>query len=296
MLSQMIHVLRGTLEEENQLSKLRGNALVLNAVSNDVKKWYEEHINREIVAYKIIEIRNWPSLSNFVTFPKPQGININMMPIAIGESLPKYLEQYHIMILKCRIPALEFGKVLYLTIHEEKVPVGKAHRRPGLHIERPGAIMDGGRWSKMGDPDYGNIAWGNGSWGHDIPVDGIYMASNVSNSCRIWPVTIEKPVEITDRYGGIEHMRPYLGEGVNLQANEMCWFSDRTPHESLPLQAPINDPNAKFVYRQFFRLVAGKISVWYAMHNTPNPLGVQPDCRISYDNKFEISSSSQCDT
>lgn len=113
------------------------------------------------------------------------------------------------------------------------------------------------------------------------------MASTVDSSCAIWPLLIDNPKEVSDRHGGIENMRHLLGAPRVLKANEMCWFTDRTPHESLPLQAPINDPDAKHVYRQFFRLVVGPISVWYSKHNTPNPCGIQPNCMISDENKFE---------
>ena len=69
----------------------------------------------------------------------------------------------------------------------------------------------------------------------------------------------------------------------------------RTPHESLPLK--------KGAFRQFFRLVTSqvvinslfiyllgsKVSLWYADHSTPNPLGVLPDpdvTRIVTGDKF----------
>jgi hypothetical protein len=65
-------------------------------------------------------------------------------------------------------------------------------------------------------------------------------------------------------------------------------WGDRTPHESLPVKAPENDPMATHAYRQFFRLVVGSISVWYSKHNTPNPLGMLPDAPISNEDKFAI--------
>ena len=48
-------------------------------------------------------------------------------------------------------------------------------------------------------------------------------------------------------------------------------MTDRTPHASLPLCAQDDDPAATHVFRQFFGLVAGPVSVWYAEHNTSNP-------------------------
>ena len=54
-------------------------------------------------------------------------------------------------------------------------------------------------------------------------------------------------------------------------------MTDRTPHESLPLK-----PGQ---YRQYFRLVTSNVSVWYAKHSTPNPLGCTPGegVRIVYE-------------
>ena len=47
----------------------------------------------------------------------------------------------------------------------------------------------------------------------------------------------------------------------------------RTPHESLPLK--------EATFRQFFRIVTSKVSLWYRDHSTPNPLGVEPDPEIT---------------
>jgi len=45
----------------------------------------------------------------------------------------------------------------------------------------------------------------------------------------------------------------------------------------------------KGAFRQFFRLVTSQVSLWYADHSTPNPLGVKPDpaiTRIVVGDKF----------
>ena len=73
-------------------------------------------------------------------------------------------------------------------------------------------------------------------------------------------------------------MREHLGEGVALKACELCWFTDRTPHEATP--APVAGG------RTFFRLVVGRISVWYSKHSTPSPLGVLPDAPVCDEDKF----------
>jgi hypothetical protein len=297
---ETIEVLRGTLDDNNPLSIIRANGLIWNNVFDKVDDWYNEiydkHINTKEVAFYRMPVC---SLTNrFTTFPDPTNININMMPIKLYDitgTLPDYCKAYISMICHCKPQTSLLFKegftpdhVVYLTIHEELVPVGKSHRRPGLHIERPGCISStGGHIVKQNQNDeiYQGLSWGLGNWYDDHPIDGIYIASNVADSCKVWPVLIENPDEITDKYGGIEHLRKRLGEGKCLEAGELMWITDRTPHESLPLQAPKYDPDAKFVYRQFFRLVVGKISVWYSKHNTPNPL-VQPDAPISDEDKF----------
>ena len=61
----------------------------------------------------------------------------------------------------------------------------------------------------------------------------------------------------------------------------MVWITDCTPHESLPLPAGKS--------RQYFRLVTSDVSVWYADHSTPNPLGIVPpeNVKIVSGNKFD---------
>jgi hypothetical protein len=278
------HVLYGTLEDANPLSKLRGNALVWTNVFGKVDDFYTSHIDRVSVANKTM-----PEVFSFATlFPKPnedEALNINMMPIKINQRIPGMCSRYHYVILNCQVSNRDPEHVAYVTIQEGWVPVGQTQRRPGLHIERPGSIYDGGK-TERGTSRRG---WGMGSMIDDVPKDGIYMASSVADSCKVWPVLITSPEEVTDSHGGMEPMRKYLGEGRSLKANELCWITDRTPHEALPIQAPADDPTATMVYRQFFRLVAGKISVWHSKHNTPNPEGVLPDAPISDEDKFAIT-------
>merc|ERR1712228_372425 len=84
--------------------------------------------------------------------------------------------------------------------------------------------------------------------------------------------------------GDIEHLRYVLNEydGIKTTKSAIYWLTDRTPHESLPM--------LESGYRQFFRLVTHKVSVWYEQHSTPNPNGVIPDEKITQiikKNKFE---------
>jgi hypothetical protein len=69
----------------------------------------------------------------------------------------------------------------------------------------------------------------------------------------------------------------------------MVWMTDKTPHESLPMPDcsfnPTNPP-----IRQYFRLVLGEVTAWFANHSTPNPLGVLPPrgVRIVNGDKFTL--------
>ena len=294
-------LLRGTLDPLNPLSKLRANPLVWSKIFHWVE-WYKSHISPTENAYKVMPNygRFWHP-DDIVAFPPPTGIQINMMPIRLfhPDTFPENIRAYTRMILRCACHSSqcmmtrtsENNQVVYLTIHESRVPVGESQRRQGLHIERPGICAMGGHTlSPDPDPDtndrslYRHICWGSGYYSMDnIPIDGIFMASTVSNSCQIWPCQITNPHEVSDAHGGIEPMRTELGELFKIPKNQLVWFTDTTPHEALPVESETGETH---VYRQFFRLVMGKISVWYSKHNTPNPLGVLPDAPISDVDKF----------
>lgn len=79
-------------------------------------------------------------------------------------------------------------------------------------------------------------------------------------------------INVTDKAFIQSHPAPTL-----TKANKLYWITDRTPHEARA--TPTGG------YRQFFRLVVGRISTWYAKHNTPNPL-CDPDAPVSYEDKF----------
>ncbi|RHZ15406.1 hypothetical protein DYB31_014064 [Aphanomyces astaci] len=92
-------------------------------------------------------------------------------------------------------------------------------------------------------------------------------------------------VGVVGALGDVEHLRSSLAKNyirpLLLQANELIWMTDRTPHESLPL--PVT------TFRQYFRLVTSGVSHWYADHSTPNPLGIQPTAKIVFGNKFHAA-------
>jgi len=198
-------------------------------------------------------------------FPAPTNIVVNMMPIITGDasSLPEHLQGYLPLIAST---GLERGKISYLTIHESVVAPGETQRRPGAHTD--GTVIFG---------------WGGGGWGGGSPAPsppppkptpkptkGIYMASS-DGRCRAWNEM---------RYDVNEHgsVLGALGEAEMMEPGVMYWMTDRTPHESLP--------SLERHHRQFFRLVADEIGIWWAQHSTANPLGVRPNCSIEYGRKF----------
>lgn len=221
-----------------------------------------------------IEKRNFKHFGP-VEFPPPNDISINMMPFTFGknETIPDEYKAYVPLIDACLIPANEVGKTYYLTIQENVVEVGHYQRRPGLHTDRH-ATFNWGNGRKGDGADRtrfrGPIAFH--PWGG---FGGIYMASNVSGTCAVWDTYIEEPGLL----GDCEEKREELGEPHLLEANQLYWITDGTPHESLPMPAT--------GCRQFFRLVSSEVDLWYEQHSTRNPLGVEPIGRIITENKFD---------
>lgn len=291
----------GSYDETNALSLLRANGLVWSDVFDRVENWYAKHIYRTSRAYNVCGFA--------MKYPPSTGICVNMMPIDLSDidsTLPDFCAAYAPTIKKCVFlqyarylrPGIDPSHIAYLTIHESSVPSGHTQRREGLHIERPHAAVphrnatmsesdDNKRGGGHFTPWTPESMWGLGSWvGGDAdgrPQDGIYMASNLFDSCIVYPSLIVDPQEegVTDAHGGVEHMRYRLGPGRYLSSGELCWITDRTPHETVPVHS------GKDEHRQFFRLVVGPVSVWYAQHNTPNPTGCTPNVPIVFDNKFE---------
>jgi len=105
-------------------------------------------------------------------------------------------------------------------------------------------------------------------WGGRNPNNGIYMANNVAESCRIWHNIINNPVEVQGMYGNMDHLRPLLSPPEFVKPNTLYWLTDRTPHECLILK--------QRTYRTFFRLVSSDVSIWFDCSSTKNPLGVVP--------------------
>lgn len=218
-----------------------------------------------------------------VEFPPSSNININMMPFILGkkDSIPEEYQQYWPMIESCVGLRKEFGRVGFLTIHESDTCKGEPQRRGGVHVESPGVVM-----STKGRAMVNVRAhWGQGDFdGHDL-IGGIYMASSVPGSTKVWDVKVKTPV--VGHLGDVEHLRDLLGTGSIVEAQELLWLTDMTPHESLPL---VEDG-----HRQYFRVVTSSVSIWYANHSTPNRLGILPDpamTKIVAGDKFNSLTSS----
>jgi hypothetical protein len=271
-------IIKGTLDPNSPLSAIAGDRLAISTIFKKLDDMYKAYIQHTLYAYQIINFHYT------LTFPPTQYLNINMMPFKLFEnlSLPTECKPYlNFINLARKFIPYNPDHIAYLTIHESDVAMNETQRRPGLHVESPVLKVSGNiDLFDYRDVHHCHVRWGMGGYVSNIPVDGIYMASSVSNTTRVWPFIIDKHEEIADSHGGIECLRPYLGDGYTLKAGELCWFTDRTPHESLPL--PEN------THRQFFRLVVGKIDIWYTQHSTPNPLGVEvpDDVQIIHTNKF----------
>lgn len=191
-------------------------------------------------------------------FPSPLGLNINMMPFIMGKArtLPVNVRQYLPMIRQCDESSKgQFnGSVCYLTIHESFIEEGQTQRRGGVHTEA----------SKKG-------RWGGG-WGRD----GVWMASTVNKSCRVWP-NEPVPSELLGEGGCCKHLK-LSRNYVDLPSNSIVRIGDNIPHQSLPQRSG---------YRQFFRVVGPEVHGWYVEHSTTNPLCALPkDIPVYHGNKF----------
>lgn len=239
-----------------------------------------------------------------------EHLYVNMMPFdALKiDTLPECCKGYWSMIVACiKMCDRVRVEVAYLTIDERPTPPDSSQRRPGLHVESPGVLpvppemeqadsspfrveLPGGRYVP-GAEHY----WGNGMMMRNECVrGGVFMGSNVAGTTAVWNCHINNEYgQFVGPHGDIEALRPLLGPCTRtLDAGELIWMTDRTPHESLPVPLVDGMP----VRRQYFRLVVGTVSAWFAHHSTPNPLGFRPDpsVRIVQGNKFDLLGEVRC--
>uniref|UniRef100_A0A0G4IC33 Uncharacterized protein n=1 Tax=Chromera velia CCMP2878 TaxID=1169474 RepID=A0A0G4IC33_9ALVE len=206
---------------------------------------------------------------DMLEFPPFTGdVRVNMLPIRMGDekSLPKHLRAYQKLIDMCPIHPSERGKIGYLTVHESEVGQGETQRRGGLHTEKMGGLNLSG---EKGFSPAIQHHWGIGLFHYpDVYVGGLYIANSVDNSCEVFDAVVGD--DIIGPLGDLEHVRDLLGKtGTPIQSGQLVWMTDRTPHGALP--------QPKSGRRQFFRLVAGPVSHWFADHSTANPLVPLPD-------------------
>lgn len=258
-------LLRGTLDDENPLSKLRGNDLVLQKIFSSVDSWYSENMQYSCDAFKIIT----PKSSNLIEFPMPTGINITMMPINVLDNytIPDFCKQYTSIIDICKsyipliyirnnqvVSRLKDQTIAYLTIQETYDPI--FHQ--GIHIDFPRLVKGGEVYKRDDQLD-------------DILVDGSFVVANVPGLYKVWPSLLNDPQHFVDSHQGLEHARDRLDNGYCLNSNELCWLTERTPYEFLPVN------ETKY---QYLKLVVGKLSAWHSNLYTKNPCGLQPDVPV----------------
>ncbi|TPX72506.1 hypothetical protein CcCBS67573_g05809 [Chytriomyces confervae] len=295
-------ILLGAQTDSSPLSIFKRDNDALRLIITLVQESWASHVKRTDTATKMLRLPIQAGLFVLpqpIPFPAPlmddQGVpvpvHVNMMPFKmvypdphlsschvrypsheycdahVAKALPDNLKRYAAIVAAClrRVPD-EWGQVGYITVHESYVEEGKTQRRPGLHIESPGMAPPG---QSCMDITVVNMK------------GGIFVASNMADTCRVWDCLIEDHGKVVGHLGDISHLRKAIGgneAGTSLGAGEICWMTDRTPHESLP------QPKAGF--RQFFRLVTSELSAWYEEHSTPSELGVAPKCMIVKGNKF----------
>ncbi|KAL1520867.1 hypothetical protein AB1Y20_022428 [Prymnesium parvum] len=318
-------LLAGAYDDGSPLSTLQGHSDLLCHIWTLVRRdWAMEAFLADLSARSSMDERD-KAFAHMcsVDFPPPADRNVNMMPFMMNDlhSLPEDLRAYGAMIHEC-ISTLSEGeedRVGYLTVHESVVSKAESQRRPGLHTD--GFVREPhDKALILKDPFW--HAWGFGEvLRPGVVSGGIFMASTVSDSCLLYDVLV--PNELIGPGGDVEHLRDTLAKAfpnaarprfvnvhsshpdrgygrsafpatidydyaaheckkvqhpISIQKGQLFWVTDRTPHESLPLKEK--------QYRQYFRLVTSRISVWYEAHSTPNPLGVQPAAPIVTYNKF----------
>ena len=138
---------------------------------------------------------------------------------------PSPIIRYLPILAACPVSANEFDEVCYLTIHESVITEdNQSQRRGGVHTETPGQIwLDStndlssketnikGKWTLQEEATRPTtVYWGCGCHGGKQYYNyegGIFMASNVANSTRVWNCQIEEPEVAVGPLGDLEHLR-----------------------------------------------------------------------------------------
>ena len=243
------------------------------------------------------------------TFQEQQSedLYVNMMPIRVSDnisdandSLPLVCKQYLPLIEQCLRRHVKKDELAYLTIDERHVSCGESQRRGGVHVESPGVLpLNPHEYQANGKYIPGaEHFWGRGMMMRPESIEGgIFMASNVDESCAVWNATLCDPDgDVVGKLGDVRRLKGLLGPpAMILAAGDLVWMTDQIPHESLPLK--------RSSQRQYFRLVTGKVTAWFARHSTLNPnmsMAEMTNCmsrmgvNVIEGNKFEIYQGKEC--
>lgn len=260
-----------------------------------------------------------------VSFPKPKGININMMPFVFGDksSLPKEYHGYLPLIEKANFAK---GSVAYLTIHESVVEKGSTQRRPGLHTDGTNGelaeSLEGSSLDEQGSWGGGfhGGAWGGGwqrNWdalkakkkskdkkskpeidpkkkkklseSDDLVEEGGWGGGwgGIKESKGIYIASSDGTCNIYDAYVSNKNVDKHGGTLKESVQNTKCVSAKPSTMYWITDRTPHESiPVKETTNRQFFRLVSEDIHAWYKKHSTPNPLGIEPKCPIVDVDKF----------
>jgi hypothetical protein len=223
---------------------------------------------------------------------------INMMPFNLKKknTLPVWCQQYLPLINSCLALVQPSDRTVgFLSIDERPAPNGHSQRRGGVHVESAGVlpvpglenVIESGRFVPGVEHQ-----WGGGMMTREESIQGgIFLGSNIADTTAVWNCHIRNDEgDFVGPHGSLERCRSILGPPTRtLAAGEIVWMTDKTPHESLPI--PRNSPR-----RQFFRLVIGEVTAWFADHSTPNPTGfsLPSSVRVVTGNKYELYKSLSC--
>lgn len=216
-----------------------------------------------------------------------QYLYVNMMPINLKnlDNLPKFCEGYLPLLKLCR-SRMNTGSISfepdvligYLTIDERPIDPSQPNQRGGLRIESSGMrplVKRSSEYAYGGNFIPGTEHHsGDGIMMRDERIEGgIFIATTMPNATAVWNCRIiDRKGSVIGSHGNIERLRPLLGQSSRvLQAGELMWITDKTPLEALQLP-----PGAVGKRYQYFRLVVGEVTAWFADESTANPYGVTP--------------------
>lgn len=223
------------------------NSIAMNATCNA-----QQMEGFDSVGYKVANLAP--------LFPSFSGKRIMMMPFHahnVAGSLPPELEAYKPLIQAMIDRAPEHvvfpeDATAYLTIDEMDLVPGKIQRKSGLHV-------DGMYQGQLAG------AWGGGGGGWGSCGNGMLLASNTDDLCKMWTGRFQG-VPVDD--GDCEHLRAQLPDKAcySFQAGDVIWADGLMVHESYPATQPVR--------RQFVRVSLPNNAPWFVGY-TENPLGIR---------------------